>query len=117
MLKVLNIVSSESGVLCKRSPENRSCFCKVPLETMEEFEWAKYITELQNKAPTLLRLISTIVQHNDHRNATKHSDHHHPRIYMAVAVLMKERNREMCGIQSLITLLLFRGQAQKKVSQ
>ena len=70
MLKALDFVLSKSGVLCKKNPKNRSCFRKIPFETMEEFEWAKCITELQNKAPTLLLLISAIVQHNDHRNAT-----------------------------------------------
>ena len=35
---------------------------------------------------------------------------------MAIAVLLKERNREMCGLQSLIALLLFKGQAHKKAN-
>ena len=69
------------------------------------------------KAPTLLRLLSTIVQHNDHRNTSKRGDRHNPGISMAMAVLLKERNREMCGLQSLIVLLLFKGQAHKKASE
>ena len=117
MLKVLDTVSNESGVLCQKGPEKRSCFRNIPLEKMEEFEWAKCIAELHDKAPTLLCIISTIVKHNDHRNASKRGDCHYPGICMAVAVLMKERNREMCGIQSLLTLLLFKGQAHKKVSE
>ena len=116
LLKVLDMVSIECGALCQKIPQNSTSFRNIPLENMEEFEWAKCIEELNNKAPILLRLFSTIVQHNDHRNASKRGDRHYPGICMAVAVLIKERNREMCGIQSLITLLLFKGQAHKKVN-
>ena len=117
MLKVMDTVSSECGELCRKGPTNSSCFRNIPLEKMAEFEWAKCIDDLKKKAPTLLRLFSTIVQHNDHRNASKHGDRHNPGISMAVAVLLKERNREMCGLQSLIALLLFKGQAHKKASE
>ena len=116
VLKVLDTVSNECGDLCRKGPDNISLFRNIPLEQMEEFEWAQCIEELQKKAPTLLRLLSTIVQHNDHRNTSKRGDRHSPGINMAVAVLLKERNREMCGLQSLTALLLFKGQAHKKAS-
>ena len=116
LLKVLDTVLNECGDLCRKGPNNTTCFRNIPLEKMEEFEWSKCIEELHKKAPTLLRLLSTIVQHNDHRNTSKRGDRHNPGISMAVAVLLKERNREMCGLQSLIALLLFKGQAHKKVS-
>lgn len=116
LLKVFDMVSSECGDLCKKGSANISCFRKIPLENMAEFEWAKCIDDLKKKAPTLLQLLSTVVQCNDHRNTAKRGDSHNPGISMAVAVLLKERNREMCGLQSLIALLLFKGQAHKKVS-
>ena len=34
---------------------------------------------------------------------------------MTAAVLLKERNREMCGIQSLISLLLYSSHVDKQV--
>ena len=114
VLKVLNAVSNECAELCQKGPNNISCFRSIPLGKMEEFEWAQCIEELQKKAPILLRLLSSIVQHNDHRNTSKRGDCHNPGISTAVAVLLKERNREMCGLQSLIALLLFKGQAHKK---
>lgn len=116
MLKVLDAVSNECGELCRKGPNNTSYFRNIPLGKMEEFEWAQCIEELHKKALMLLRLLSPIVQHNDHRNTSKHGDCHNPGISMAVAVLLKERNREMCGLQSLIALLLFKGQAHKKAS-
>ena len=66
MLKVLDTVSSECGDLCKKGSTNISCFRNIPLEKMAEFERAKCIDDLKKKAPTLLQLFSTIVQHNDH---------------------------------------------------
>ena len=116
MMKFMDIVSNESAVICPKGPENHTCFRHIPLENLLEFEWTKCIAELQDKAPTLLRLFSAIVKHNDHRNTSKHGEPHHPGICMAMAILMKERNREMCGIQSLVSLLLFKGQAHKKAS-
>ena len=72
MLKFLDIVSSESARLCQKSPENRTLFRSLSLKKLQEFEWATCIEELRSKAPFLLRFFSTIVKHNDHRNASKH---------------------------------------------
>ena len=52
--------------------------------------------------------------HNDHRNNNKKGTHHIPGVCMAIAILL-ERNREMCGIQSLLPLILFQSHAQKRV--
>ena len=47
------------------------------------------------------------------------NDHHrkrtgYPSICMAMAVLLKERNREMSGLQYLMSLLLFASHTEKK---
>ncbi len=34
---------------------------------------------------------------------------------MAIAVLLKERYREMCGIQTMLSLVLFTSRVQKQV--
>ena len=49
MLKVLDTVSkfNECGDLCRKGPGNISLFRNIPLEQMEEFEWAQCIEELQ----------------------------------------------------------------------
>ena len=40
---------------------------------------------------------------------------HHPGIYSAAAVLLKERNREICGLQSHVSLLMYSCHAEKQV--
>lgn len=73
------------------------------------------MSELEQKAPLLLQIMSSIVSTNDHRNQHKVGVKHYPGICMATGVLLKERNREICGIQSLLSLLLFLSHAEKKV--
>ena len=73
------------------------------------FRWGDYYKELDQKAP-LSRIATSIVKHNDHRNK---GTHHIPGVCMAIAILLKERNREMCSIQSLLLLILFQSRAEK----
>lgn len=47
-------------------------------------------------------------------NKKKGESAHYLSILMAVAVILKERNREMCGVQSLISLLLFASRVDKQ---
>ena len=35
---------------------------------------------------------------------------------MATAIMLKERNREMCGIQTLLSLILFSSHVQKQAT-
>ena len=78
--------------------------------------WIGCTDELQRKAPVLLRVFSKIVSSNDHRNQQKCGDRHLPGICTAIAVLLKERNREMNGIQRMVSLVLFTSRVQKQVS-
>ena len=91
-------MEEECAHLCKRSLP--SLFQKIPLSQLECFNWDNCISELQEKAPLLLNLLTSIVSHTDYLNKTKNSFFHYPGIAMAVAIMLKERNREMCGIQS-----------------
>ena len=65
------------------------------------------IEDLKSKAPTLLQLVTSVVSVNDHRNTSKVGNSHHPGICAAFAVLLKERNREMCGLQSIVSVLMY----------
>ena len=56
-----------------------------------------------------------MVSMNDHRNQHKGGVQHYPGICMAMEVLLKDRNREICGVQSVLSLLLFFSHAEKKV--
>ena len=110
----LKKIDQECSVLCqKRSPP--SPFRSTVVGDFQNFRWKDYIDDLSLKAPTLLSLLYSIVSHTDHRNAKKTASTHHPGICMTMAVLLKERNREMCGVQSLISLILYSSHAEKQV--
>ena len=55
-----------------------------------------------------LSLLNAIVSHSDHVGST-----HLPGVCMAIAILLKERNREMYALQSVIGLLLYKSHVQE----
>jgi len=114
--KVTSIIDAELMHLCKRNANPPSLFRRVPIDALPEFRWCNCIAELKLKVPTLLQLVSALVSKNDSRNKQKHGEVHHPGICMAIAVMLKERNREMCGIQTLLSVILFSSRVQKQVS-
>ena len=64
------------------------------------------VEELQQKAPLLFSVIHSIASRNDNRNVVKVAAAHYPGICSVAAILLKERNREMCGLQFLVSLLI-----------
>lgn len=105
---LLGETENECAVLCKRKAP--SLFRKLPVTSMMEFQWEMLMSELhvEEKAPLLLQIMSSIiVSTNDHHNQHKVGVKHYPGICMATGVLLKERNRQIHGIQSLLSLLLF----------
>lgn len=112
---VADIIDSECSVLTQRSA--RSPFRSISVNEMKNFKWNNFIDILTVKAPTLYCVISKVVSHSDFRNRTKLDRAHYPGICMISAVLLKERNREMCGIQSIISLLLYYSRTEKQVFQ
>ena len=111
----LDAINSECNNLCQRSPSNRSQFRKMPISQFIDFKWSELVSELEARAPLLLKALSSIVARNDHRNQSKVGASHFPGICMAAATILKERNREMCGVQSLISLLMYSCHCEKKV--
>ena len=72
---------------------------------LSDFEtncWDTFISELESRAPTLLHIMLTLVSFNDRRNKIKVGASHHPGVCAAVAILLKERSKNMCGLQSLV---------------
>lgn len=111
---VIRDLERECASLCKRSAP--SLFRKIGLQEMiDDFQWERLMSDLRTHAPLLLQILTSIVSTNDHRNKNKAGAAHYPGICMATAVILKERNREMCGIQSLVSLLLFSTHVEKKV--
>ena len=96
--KVVYAVGNECASLCSKSAQPATEFCQRKLSL------GKRVSELKQKCPILFRLFSYIVRHTDHRNASKQGEKHYPGICMTTAILLKERNREMSGIQAFFSL-------------
>jgi len=107
--------------LCRRSmPSVRTCKRTLPLSSLRKmdadrcgsFEWKTFVEDLKKKAPTLHAVFSCIVSRSDqHPNST-----YYPGLCMSVAILLKERNREMSGLQNIVSLLLYSSHVDKQVS-
>jgi len=88
---------------------NAECqdMCKRTLPPSKTF-----VEDLKKKAPTLHTVFSCIVSRSDqHPNST-----HYPSLCMSVAILLKERNTEMSGLQYIVSLLLYSSHVDKQVS-
>ncbi len=101
----MKILDDECSTLCRNSGEPVSLFHRVPIDNVEALSWKQAVSELQRKSPILLKLIQTIVGHSDYRNLHKRGESHYPGMCMATAILLKERNTRMCGIQSFLSLV------------
>ncbi len=105
----------ECAALCRKSTQPVSLFRSMTLEQAESFSWGQAMTELETKAPILYNLLCTVVIHSSRRNKHKKGERQFPGLCTIVAILLKERNRNMCGIQSYISTALFSSHIQKKV--
>ena len=108
-------LNNEVTELCRKRADPPSLFRRIPIEKVPDFKWCDCIAELKSKAPILLQVLSALVSSNDNRNKQKRGDVHHPGVCIAIAILLKERNRELCGIQTLVSLVLFTSRVQKQV--
>ena len=113
--RFVEAIDGECDTLCQRG--NTSVFRKIPIKDFPTFTWISCISELEVKAPILHKIVSKIVSKSDHRNKLKQGDRHYPGICMALAALLKERNREMNGLQTFVSLILFSSRVQKQVNK
>ena len=80
------------------------------MEGLLEFQWDGLIGDLKGKAPTLFQVLSAIMVRNDCcRKKTEKA--HYSALCTATAILINE----MCGLQYLVSLMLF-FHMQRKVS-
>ena len=107
---ILQDIFQECSNLCKKTPT--SLLRKIPVDKMAEFSWEELIKELTFTAPTMLRVVSSIAVRIQNQVT---SPSHYPGICAAVAVTLKERNKEMCGIQSMLSLLMYSCHCEKQV--
>ena len=115
--RIIAAIDEECSHLCRKSVTNPAVFRMQKPQLIESMQWSEYIHELESKAPMLLKIISGIVSHSDRRNKVKCGDRHIPGICMAVAVLLKERNKHMAGVQTVVSLLMSAAHVDKQVQK
>lgn len=107
-------INSECFCVCQLT-KPLSPFRKLDASKCSSFQWKVLVEDISQKAPTLLKIFSSIITSNDKRKQSAATSSHHPGLCMAVAILLKEKNREMCGLQSIISLLLYSSHVDKEV--
>lgn len=123
MKHVTTVVDRECQQLCKKKPA--SVLRVKSIDQLKSFSWDAVITELKKRAPTLLSILIAAAQSTRHPRRQseprrkKSNPVHRPWrqsvVCMAAAVLLKERNQQMCKPQSIVSTLLYAGHASKKV--
>ena len=113
--RIADKINSECFCVCQLT-KPLSPFRKIDASECSSFQWKVLVEELSQKAPTLLKILSSIITSKDKRKKAAVTSTHHPSLCMAAAILLKERNREMCGLQSIISLLLYSSHVDKQVS-
>lgn len=111
--QLLRELNEECTNLCRKT--TKSPFRTIPVDELANFKWNDLVAELQLKAPLLFKIFHSIAARNDHRNVVKVGVAHYPGICSATAILLKERNREMGGLQSLVSLIMYFCHAEKQV--
>ena len=115
----MGILNQECRKVCRKgtptNPES-SLFRSVSVDQCARFRWTDMMAELEQNAPLLLSFIQCLVTRSDRRNKSKVGAAHFPGICTAVAVILKERNREMCGLQGLLSLLMYSCHCEKQVN-
>lgn len=110
----LESINRECSVLCQTSTVSH--FRHIPVDQLKIFKWNTLIDELESKSPLLLKILTSIAVRNDHRNKKKVGPAHYPGIGTAAAVLLKERNCHMSGLQSLVSMLMYSCHCEKQVT-
>ena len=109
---MLGKLNEECTCLCRKAIT--SPFRTMPADQIASFKWVDMVTDLKVKAPLFFTLLDSITSRNNHRNIVIVGVAHYPGICTAAAILLKERNREMCGLQSMVSLLLYSCHAEKQ---
>ncbi len=112
---LMDSINTECSTLCKTPQGVKSRFQHIPVEDAANFKWSNLVQELETVCPLLLKILTTVAVRRDPRSKTKADSSHFPGMCTAAAVLLKERNRRMCGIQSVVSLLMYSCHCEKQV--
>ena len=111
--QLLREINKECNSLCKKTIATH--FRTIPVDELANFKWKDMVADLQLKVPLLFTILHGIAARNDNRNVVKVGAAHYPCICTTAAILLKERSREMCGLQSLVFLAMYTCHAEMQV--
>ena len=105
----MRAVKAESTAMCKVKPQPSVLRVSSENSTnLQVFKWGALSAELTKKAPVLMKILKAAAE--SHQTSL----HINP-VCMAAAILLKQRNSQMCALQSIVGTLLYAGHAGKKV--
>ena len=84
----------------------------LSLKHLKDFNIKAVLDELKRKAPTLLAILTAVVC-QPQKSQNCESDFHV--IAMAAAILLKQHNKHMCMMQTIVGCILHAGHASKMV--
>ena len=106
------IIDDECDHLCSTSVSylrgNVSTLC-------DDFSWSSFEAELQQTAPTLWSVLKAAATPLGSKYVRKHEIAHHTTCIVAAGLLLNKRNSHMCGLQVLLSLLLWHGHSTTMV--
>ena len=109
----LESIHQECSVLCQAAITSK--LRNFPADALASFKWDDFIEELRSKSPLLLKVLTCIAVRNDHRNKKEVGSAHFAGIVTGAAVLLKERNTHVSGVQSLVSMLMYSCHCEKQV--
>ena len=111
---LLGKLNEECTNLCRKTTPSLFLIT-IPFDKLDTFSWKDMVADLQQKAHLVFTVLdSCITSRNNHQNTMKVGAVHYSRICSAAAILLKERNCKMCGIQSLVSMM-YSCHAKKRV--
>ena len=110
--EVVNVIKAECVALCRHTPKQsilRVCSTKQLLT----FRWSKVLSELKSRTPTLLSILNAAAE--PAYKCRKQTASPPCAVGMAAAILLKQHNKHLCLLQTIISILLYAGHAAKRV--
>lgn len=106
---IRKVVARECAKLCKRSKNSslRGSSCGK----LKSFNCKDVSKQLKKDAPVLYSVMKSACKRPRLKGRTKRNV-----LTMAASLLLKGRNKTMCTMQSVVSVLLYAGHASKKVS-
>ena len=105
-------VTQECMNLCTTKKGKQSILRKTCPTNLTQFDWTKFIGELEDRAPVLLTILKATVKRPRRQHSQTSTQQS---IGFAASILLHERNQFLCAVQCVNSLVLYAGHANKMV--